>query len=51
MINWSTLKISSPDILWQVSLKLNRPDCRTAREIVLSYRANKQLELERLLRD
>lgn len=50
-MDWSKIKISSRDILWQVSLELNRPDCRTAREIVLSYRANKQLELERLLRD
>lgn len=50
MIDWSKIKILSPDTLWQVSQKLNRPDCRTARGIVLAYRANKQLELERTLR-
>lgn len=49
-MDWSRIKISSPDTLWQVSQKLNRADCRTAREIVLAYRANKQLELERVLR-
>lgn len=50
MIDWSKVKITAPDTLWQVSQKLNRKDCVTAREIVLSYRANKQLELERVLR-
>lgn len=45
-MNWSKVKISAPDPLWQLANKLNRSDCKTAREIVLAHRANEMLRFE-----